>query len=235
MKYDIIRELKAKGAIESLSFDEQDALRRIIDGINQGPNSVGFDKESSSALINDGKNETFLAIFKNGREIRRGSSTKEKVKMEVLIELIPAGLCNFTVTKFDETGFRIMRFKTSIKPSHVFNQLEIKYYDSEATSCCARNKLGEPEERLFDLAGIIPDEEELVQFPDGKKGQDEIIEYMNIALKNPNSSYDEVAKSLAERKRIGSSDKEDMVIYLDENNNISINRDNNILRKQFNL
>jgi cell division transport system permease protein len=46
---------------------------------------------------------------------------------------------------------------------------------------------------------------------------------------------DEVAKSLAERKRIGSSDEDDMVIYLDKNNNISINRDNNVLRKQFNL
>lgn len=66
----------------------------------------------------------------------------------------------------------------------------------------SKNKLlGEPEKQLFESLGIILDEEELFQFPNGVKGQDQILGYMNISLRNLNSSYDEVAKELVRRNR----------------------------------
>lgn len=233
MKYDVIAELKGKKLIDALNYEEQDALRRMIKGIDHGPNSVEYDKDDGYGLIKNNDDLTYLSISNNGREIRRGSNPKKEIKNQVLVELMPAGLCNFTITKFDKTGFRIMRFKTSVRASHVYNQLEIKYYDYEATTCCGKNKLGEPEEELFELAGIIPDEEELIQLPDGIKGRDEIIEYINVALKNPNNSYSEVAKKMVENKRIGASSNEDSVIFLDENENIEINRNNKVLIKKF--
>ena len=229
MKYDIITELKSKGAIPALDFEEQDALRKIIKGTHNGPNSVEFDNELSYALVRDGRNTTSVSISNRGRRIERGSDPKEAEKSETTIELLPAGLCHFTVTKYNSSGYRIIRFKTSIKDSHVFNQLEIKYYDYEATCCCSKNKLDEPEEKLLAQAGIIPDEEEIIQFPNGVKGRDEIFEYMNIALTNPNSSYDSVAKKLVEKGRIGANENEDNVIYLDDSNNIIINRQKKIL------
>ena len=233
MKYDIITELHAKGLIDALNFEEQGALRKMIKGIDHGPNSVEYDKNNGYGLIKNDTDLTYLSISNNGRKILRASDPRNDVKNQASVELIPAGLCNFTVTKFDKTGFRIMNFKTSIRASHVYNQLEIKYYDYEATTCCGKNKLGEPVQELFEFSGIIPDEEELIQLPDGAKGRDEIIDYINIALRNPNNSYSEVAKKMVENKRIGATSDDDTVIFLDDNDNIEINRNNNILIKKF--
>lgn len=233
MKYDIIAELKAKKLIEALDFEQQNALRKMIKGIDHGPNSVEVDKDKTYGLISCEDHVTSLMISNRGRELRRGSNPKEKTKCDVLVELLPAGLCTFTVTKYDETGFRIMRFRTSTKKSHVFNQLELKYYDSEATSCCGKNSLQEPTEKLLEFAGIIPDEEEVIQLPDGIKGSEEIIEYINIALSNPDTSYTEVANALAERKRIGKSEDSENVIFVNISGDIVINRNNSILVKKF--
>lgn len=83
------------------------------------------------------------------------------------------------------------------------NTLNFKntYCDNEAVSCCLKISYWGAEKQLFESLGIILDEEELFQFSNGVKGQDQILGYMNISLRNLNSSYDEVAKELVRRNR----------------------------------
>ena len=231
MKYDIITELKSKHLIDSLDYEEQKALQKMIKGLDHGPNSVEKDKNEDFGLIRYSNSPTCLSFSKGGRELRRGSDPKEKVKCQALVELLPAGLCTFTVTKYDETGFRILRFQTSTKKTHVPNKLEIKYYDYEATTFCG-NKLGELEEQLLEYVGIIPDDEEIVQLPDGFKGMEEIYKYINIALANPNNSYTKVVKALVNNKRIG-QENSDNVISINSDGNIEINRNNKTLINKF--
>lgn len=232
MKYDIITELQAKGLIDALDFEEMDALRKMIKGIDHGPNSVAKDETDNIGLIGDAT-PTYLSISKRGRRVEKASDPKQSPKCQAVVELLPAGLCNFTVTKFDEDGYRILCFRTSTKKTHVHNQLEIRYYDHEATTCCGRNTIGELEESHLQIAGIIPDEEELIQLPDGIKGSEEIIDYINAALTNPNDSYSAVAKKLAEKGRIGKDENSENVIFVNISGNIQINRNNKVLVSKF--
>lgn len=234
MKYDIVTELKAKGLINRLDSEENNALRYFLCGVAYSPNSVEVDSTFKTVgFIKSPNNVTSIEISDGGRNIKSNSNPKNKDNINyVLIELLPAGLCNFTINKYSDNGFRVIRFRTSIKPNFEFHQLEIRYYDSEAVKYYDLNRNCELSEENFKSVGIIPDVEELLQLPHGIKGRDEIFKYIALALGNPDDAYSVVAEAMAVRGRIGRNPDED-VLYLDSENNIAINRNNKNLKRTF--
>lgn len=221
MKYDVIVELESKGLIKALGNDEKDALRKLLKDINKGPRSVDKD-----GLLCDGKYDTKTIILDNGRLIKRGSELKNNKLTheahEVSIEIMAGGVINIIICKYNEQGYHTISFRTSIKSPHVSNEFKIIYYDREAVSYIPRNILNLPELSFFEKVGIVPDKEIEIFLPQGAKGKDEIIAYANIALKNPNESYNNVVHSLAANERIGANKDSNNAIYLDENSNIII-------------